>query len=341
MSLESLFRAGDIEGARRAVDERLAKNAGDTTALIGRARLLALDRDLGASLDLLNRILQDHPNHVAAKTYKAVVLDLQGQHKSAEVLLRNALKLDPNYGPTHYNLARHLVRSDRLDEALAELDAAAKIEPENPTYTLRIAELLLEQGKDTPAAEVLTALVSMFPDFADGWLCVGRAYLKHGDPKNAMRALASGLSHCPTNLPLALMAFQTAAILGDLAFCERAVQVVVQLAGTFGQLLGTIVALLRAPDPAESTRVAGAVNAAIAPVVADFMQQIVDAAPAKRAALLRPALDGLRARTVPPTTGRKPTAARPISTRPAMAVQPPAPPVTGASTRPPGPPKKK
>lgn len=338
MSLESLFRAGDIEAARRAVDERLAKNAGDTTALIGRARLLALDRDLNASLDLLNRVLQDHPTHAAAKTYKAVVLDLQGQHKSAEALLRSALKLDPGYGPTHYNLARQLVRAGRLDEALAELDAAAKIEPENPTYTLRMAELLLEQGQDSPAAEVLTALVSMFPDFADGWLCVGRAYLKHGDPKSAMRALAQGLSHCPTNLPLALMAFQTAAILGDVAFCERAVQVVVQLAGTFGQLLGTIVAIVRAPDAAESARVSAAVSAAMAPVVADFMQQIVDAAPAKRAAVLRPALDGLRARATPPATGKKPVAAKPISTRPA--VRPTAPPVGGQS-RPSGPPKKK
>jgi predicted Zn-dependent protease len=340
MSLESLFRAGDIEAARRAVDERLAKNAGDTTALIGRARLLALDRDLNASLDLLNRVLQDHPNHAAAKTYKAVVLDLQGQHKSAEVLLRNSLKLEPGYGPTHYNLARHLVRAGRLDEALAELDAAAKIEPENPTYTLRIAELLLEQGKDSPAAEVLTALVSMFPDFADGWLCVGRAYLRHGDPKNAMRALASGLSHCPSNLPLALMAFQTAAILGDVAFCERAVQVVMQLAGTFGQLLGTIVAILRAPDAAESARVAGAVNQAMAPVVADFMQQIVDAAPAKRAAVLRPVLDGLRARTAPPATGKKAPAPKPISTRPAVSMGPSTLKV-GQQTRPGGPPKKK
>jgi tetratricopeptide (TPR) repeat protein len=60
---------------------------------------------------------------------------------AAEKEFREALRL--NASPdNHFSLAACLMTMDRYEEALAELDAAARLDPERPLYRARREELM-------------------------------------------------------------------------------------------------------------------------------------------------------------------------------------------------------
>lgn len=294
--LESYFLAGDLKAARLIVQKLLEKNPNNRTALVGLARLEAIDGNLQKSLALLNGVLEKKKSHVPAKTYKAVVLNLMDQPKSSEMLLRSATKRDPDFAPAHYNLARQLLQKGAMDDALEELETAAKLDPDNPTYSLRIAEIFLERGDNTQAAEMLTLLVSAFPQYPAGWLCAARAQMKHGQTKKAMETLANGLSHNPQELSLALAAFQVAAALGDFEFCQQATTVVASFADQFGKLLEIILSISKAPTQEASLKAVDLVPSGLLEETGQFLQSIAISAPPKRAEIMRAAISALETR---------------------------------------------
>ena len=73
----------------------------------------------------------------------------QQQLAAAEKEFREALRL--NASPdNHYALAACLMTMDRYEEALAELESAARLDPERKLYRARRDELIkLMQMKDT------------------------------------------------------------------------------------------------------------------------------------------------------------------------------------------------
>jgi tetratricopeptide (TPR) repeat protein len=65
----------------------------------------------------------------------------QQQLPGAEKEFREALRLN-NSPDNHYSLAACLMTLDRYDEALAELEIAARLDPARPLYRARRDELL-------------------------------------------------------------------------------------------------------------------------------------------------------------------------------------------------------
>jgi tetratricopeptide (TPR) repeat protein len=115
-------------------------------------------RVLGEAL-LLNDKLEDgvrelrlavtlNPDSDAAHHVLGTALFQQQQLPAAEKEFREALRL--NASPdNHYSLAACLMSMDRYEEALSELETAARLDPERKLYRARRDELLkLMQVKD-------------------------------------------------------------------------------------------------------------------------------------------------------------------------------------------------
>ena len=76
---------------------------------------------------------------------------LQGNNQEAEKNLRHALRLDPDLGSSHYQLARVYQSEGKYPQALTEIDAAAKIDPANSSVHYLRGQLLQRLGRTQEA----------------------------------------------------------------------------------------------------------------------------------------------------------------------------------------------
>jgi tetratricopeptide (TPR) repeat protein len=109
----------------------------------------------------------EHRNHLAYYRY-AYLLSREGQDEfgysrelspETAAKMRNALKkaisIDPTFGESYDLLAFiSMVTNEGLDEALAALQSALKLQPGNQRYAMRIAELYVRQNKFADAAAI-------------------------------------------------------------------------------------------------------------------------------------------------------------------------------------------
>lgn len=90
-----------------------------------------------------------------------------GNDTAFERELRRALELDPRRTALRRNLALHLERGGRAEEALAELALGARLTPAEPALVLDQARLLARQGRAADAEAALVAGRERIPGNAE------------------------------------------------------------------------------------------------------------------------------------------------------------------------------
>jgi molecular chaperone DnaK len=138
--------------------ERLAwlyAEEGQHERAIDQART-AMEFERRPSLDMLNRI--------------AMSYDRLGATDRAEKHYREAMRVARDSAAPRFNLSLHLERQDRIEEALALAEEAARLEPGEPAFRAQRAMLWRRQGREADArrelqaaAEALDALGSLDP----------------------------------------------------------------------------------------------------------------------------------------------------------------------------------
>ncbi|HEX2709274.1 MAG TPA: tetratricopeptide repeat protein [Candidatus Deferrimicrobium sp.] len=148
----------------------------------------------------------------------------RGDQSKAEEHLRRAIDKKPDYADARNNLGIVLAERKAWDEAIREFEAAAanvmyttperayfnlgeayraKGDPARaegayrralqandryaPAYTA-LSGVLGGQGKWNDAVSILTRCVEILPDYAPGWMELGRAYLRLSRPADAVKA---------------------------------------------------------------------------------------------------------------------------------------------------------
>lgn len=110
---------------------------------------LLLDDKLNEAVHELRIAVTLNPDSDAAHHILGTALFRQEQNKEAETEFREAVRLNPS-PDNHYALAACLMSMDRYNDALAELEIAAKLDPERPLYRARRDELLKLMNQITP-----------------------------------------------------------------------------------------------------------------------------------------------------------------------------------------------
>jgi tetratricopeptide (TPR) repeat protein len=113
--------------------------------ILGQA--LLLDNKPVEALHELRIAVALNPDSDLAHHQLGTVLFQQGELRAAEKEFREALRINAS-ADNHYSLAACLMSLDRYPEALAEIEAAAKLDPERGLYRARREELL-KMMKDT------------------------------------------------------------------------------------------------------------------------------------------------------------------------------------------------
>lgn len=107
--------------------------------LLGEA--LVLNEKLDEGVHELRLAVTLNPDSDSAHHFLGTALFQQRHLAAAEKEFREALRLHPT-PDNHYSLAACLMTMDRYEESLAELDAAAKLDPERTLYRARREELV-------------------------------------------------------------------------------------------------------------------------------------------------------------------------------------------------------
>jgi predicted CXXCH cytochrome family protein len=107
---------------------------------------------------------------IPARMNLATLLNRRGRNREAEKLLRQVVRLQPDWGQGHYSLGLLLAEDrNRLDEAAQRLSRAASIMPENPRihFNLGVAYWQLEQRvKAASAIKIAYKLEPANPEFS-------------------------------------------------------------------------------------------------------------------------------------------------------------------------------
>src|SRR5580658_2232506 len=95
---------------------------------------------------LLKRILEEDPQEAEALMLLGVIDAERLDNAEAEDLFRQAIKINPQLGAAHENLALLLVKLARPDESLHEYEVALKVDPGSATAKRGLTALAEQQA---------------------------------------------------------------------------------------------------------------------------------------------------------------------------------------------------
>jgi len=126
------------------------------------------------------------PGFAPAAVNLADLYRATGRDGEGERVLRQTLERDPTSGAAHHALGLLLVRQQRRAEAVAELEAAARLAPESARYGFVYAVALDGAGRRPQAIEALTRVLARHPNDRDTLLALATWSYERGDRRQAL-----------------------------------------------------------------------------------------------------------------------------------------------------------
>lgn len=194
--LDDPLRAVRIEAARIAVaipDERLSGT--------DRVRRDAALRELIDSETI-------HLDRPEAHLNLALIRLAQGRLDEAEVLLREALAMDPRFVPARINLADLYRASARDSEVSVLLEEGLRLDPDSADLEHALGLLRVRQGNRPAALELLAAASRRAPDNSRYAYVYAVALIDAGKPAQALTVTREALERTPDDRTLAQLLHQ-------------------------------------------------------------------------------------------------------------------------------------
>ncbi|MEJ2008308.1 MAG: tetratricopeptide repeat protein [Acidobacteriota bacterium] len=113
---------------------------------------------------------------------------------ACEKEFKRAIQLSPNYATAHQWYSDYLSTSRRGSEAVAECKRAQELDPLSPTINFNLAWRYFFMRQYDRAIRGLQETISLFPDFAQTYLLLARAYLTKGMYQEAIGAFQKNRS---------------------------------------------------------------------------------------------------------------------------------------------------
>lgn len=157
----ALMLRGDQDGASAAVEESMRLDP-DRRLLADAFKLEKTGKPQEAE-QIYRDILKKNPENVDALRMLAGLASSRNEHRDAEILLKRALELKPDFGRAMADLVNNLVDQEKLDDALEVADRLTRIGGDNP----------------------------------DSWLLQGNAFSASGQYENAIAAYRKSLELSP------------------------------------------------------------------------------------------------------------------------------------------------
>jgi len=139
------------------------------------------------------------PDLAEAHLGRGVVLEFGFDRlDEAEVEYRRALELKPSLGDAHNDLGQLLARTGRLDQAIAEFDAALAIMQYREPWVARCNKglALWRLGRKSEGMAEMKTCLNFAPRYCQGWRELGRIQLADGMTKDAIASEEQYVRSC-------------------------------------------------------------------------------------------------------------------------------------------------
>lgn len=134
--------------------------------------------DLDKAEEIFSSALRNGIKHPLIYHNLGVIAQERGKHMEAVTRFREALSLQPDFGPSHLLLGSSLLALKRNAEALGELHRAVMLMPKEPLARLQLAKAYEASDNWIPAALQLQKLVELVPQEPEYSYQLGRAWTK-------------------------------------------------------------------------------------------------------------------------------------------------------------------
>ena len=158
------------------------------------------------------KVIQVDPANFDALHLLGLVARAQGDHVTAEQMIRKALVIKPNYADAHYNLGNTLTDLGRMEEAIECYRDALRIEPRNVVNHYNIGNALRALNRTPEAIVAYRTALAGKPEYVEAWHNLGTALRDEGAYADALIALRRAVALNPElaeahyNLGLCLLA---------------------------------------------------------------------------------------------------------------------------------------
>ncbi len=208
-----LLAAGEIEAAAPRLERAaaLAPRARPVQAELARLRrqqgrpeaarrLAAAAGDLPADVPVEDPLLVevwDTAVSVRGIEQRALRAEGEGDFEGAELLYERLAEQNPTAPDVHFNHGNFLVRSGRLEDAVARFEAALRIAPDHVPARVNLGSALLLLGRRHDAARQLEAALERDPGDPDAHRTLAGLRAYRGENERAIRHFRAVLDHDP------------------------------------------------------------------------------------------------------------------------------------------------
>jgi putative PEP-CTERM system TPR-repeat lipoprotein len=190
---------GKVEVARTLIDATLAEQPQYVKALLLKAQLLGLTRDLDGALASIDAALKASPDDVDALLMKAEFEMAHNRRDNAQKLMEHAVEAHPNSLAARSALATLAATSGKLDIAKAQVAKMREIEPRDFRTTYADALVAFASGDNPRAHEALVRLLSARPNHQPSMLLSGMVDFQMGSYATAEEMLRKVLARRPSD----------------------------------------------------------------------------------------------------------------------------------------------
>jgi Flp pilus assembly protein TadD len=145
------YRRGRFTEAKVLFQEVLARQPDTVPALTALGRLELLDHNDAQAIELLERALSMNPSDAESTYQLGVLYDRNGRTVEGVKQLRRAITLRANYPDPHYHLGRIAVERKDYKTALAELELARRLLPDQEAIRLLLGRVYQALGRQDDA----------------------------------------------------------------------------------------------------------------------------------------------------------------------------------------------
>lgn len=224
LQLADYYVAMHREGDARAILEAVARSASParSAAQLRLAQMAVANTDRAGAYRLLGDVLAREPENPEAL---AALAELQiGDQKLDEALAnaQAAVKAKPRDARFQFVLGR--VRAARHDdsEAMAAFSEALRLDPRYQPAELELARMYLATRQIPQAIQLASSALTHAPKSADARLVLARGYLMAGDPSSAERYVRELGRTAPESVPVLIVTGQLEATKGNVAAARSA-----------------------------------------------------------------------------------------------------------------------
>jgi len=164
---------------------------------------------MNSAISLLRRMLKKSPRDVKAQNLMGLALTASGKLPEANVYFKRAVKLDPKFYPALKNLAGNELKQQQVDDAMAHLQQALALAPQDPAIHMALAEIYFQKRAFAPAVDHYIGSQGLFLRSPETILNFARSCFESDQAGKAAGALellgpeADGRAHFQAGIMLA------------------------------------------------------------------------------------------------------------------------------------------